>query len=462
MRACAEGVAGRLKRAASLVVALGVVLAGCGTISNARDAQDDAKAVPGERTPTAEEVGLPSSGTITLAQVVDAALHVHPSVLQARHQAESAEARLGQQAAAFWPTVSTGPLATYRYQTTNSGGKNQTHIAHSFQSFGFNVSWLLFDFGKTPALYRQSAAQSLAAQRDLRATEVGVAFNARAAYFNLVKQRELLVVAQENVRQFETRLVFVDGFVKVGTRVPYDLTKAQVDLGNARLNEIRTRNALRVAEAQLANAIGLAEVAAWTPAEAPPLPPFTLLFDEAWEEARKNQPALAAALARELGAKHFVDAQIAALLPSINFSAGYSASGLTFPLTWNWSLGPSLSWILFDGFNNYYSIDEAAANLRSARASKAEVEQQVWLEVRSAYVSLEGAKERLDLTALIVRQAEQNLNLIQGRYEVGRATAVELTDAQVALATARADRVQARADYDTAIALLWKSLGRTS
>lgn len=451
--------ANRAERLAGLFV---VALAGCGTISNARDAQDDAKAVPGERTPTASEIGLPSSGTITVAQVVDAALAVHPSVLQARHQAEAAEARVGQQEAAFWPTVSTGPLATYRYQTSNSTTGHQTHNARGSQSFGFNVSMLIFDFGKTPALCRQAAQQSLAAQRDLRATEVAIAFNARSAYFNLVKQRELLVVAQETVRQFETRLVFVEGFVKVGTRVPYDLTKAQVDLGNARLSEIKTRNALRVAEANLANAVGLAEVASWTPAEAPPLTPFTLLFDELWEEARKNQPALGAASAREQAAKDLVDAQIAALYPSITASAGFSASGFDFPLTWNWNVGPNLNWILFNGFDNYYSIDEAAASLRTARASKAEIEQQVWLEVRTAYVSLEGAKERMDLTALTVRQAEQNLNLIQGRYDVGRATAVELTDAQVALATARADQVQARADYDTAIALLWKSLGVTT
>lgn len=450
------------RRAGGLAL-LAVVLAGCGTISNARDAQDDKKAVPGERTPAASEIGFPASGTITLAQVVDAALTVNPAILQARHQVESAAARVGEQEAAYWPTVSTGPLATYRYETTNFTGKNpQTNFAHSFQSFGFNVSWLLFDFGRTPALVRQVAAQSLAAQRDLRATEVTTAFNARSAFFNLVKQRELLKVAQETVRQFQTRLEQTEGFVSAGTRVPYDLTKAQVDLGNAKLNEIKTRNALGIAEAQLANAIGLAEVAEWSPADMPPLPPFTLTFDEAWEEARKSEPSLAAAQAREQAAKDLVDAQVAALYPSITASAGYSASGFTFPLAWNWNLGPNLNWILFNGFQNYYTIDEAAAELRSSRAAKAQTEQQVWLEVRTAYVSLEGAKERLDLTALTVTQAEQNLNLAQGRYDVGKATAVDLTDAQVALAQARADFVQARADYDTAIALLWKSLGVTS
>jgi outer membrane protein TolC len=254
----------------------------------------------------------------------------------------------------------------------------------------------------------------------------------------------------------------VNGFVKAGTKVPYDLTKAQVDLGTARLNEIKARDAQRIAEATLANAMGLAEVVDWTPAAGLPMAPFTLTFDEAWEEARKNQPALAAASARVDGASALVDAQIAALYPSITASAGYSASGTTFPLTWNWQLGPNLNWILFNGFQNYYQIDEAAANLRAARAERAATEQSVWLEVRTAYVSLEDAKERLDLTELTARQATENLALAQGRYQVGKATAVDLTDAQVALAQARSDHVQARADYDTAIAQLWKSLGVTA
>src|SRR5207249_4747091 len=101
--------------------------------------------------------------------------------------------------------------------------------------------------------------------------------------------------------------------------------------------------------------------------------------------------------------------------------------------------------IFFNGFQNLYTIEEATANLRAARAAVALVEQQVWLEVRTAYVSLEDARERLDLTELTIRQAEENLRLAQGRYDVGKATAVDLTDAQVALAQARSDNVQARA-----------------
>lgn len=451
---------GRFTVSVASALALGL-LAGCGTVGDARDAQDEKKSVPGERVPTVEELGLVASGSLTLDKAVEVALRVNPAILQARHSAEAAGARVGEQEGAYFPQAATGPIAQYRYESVNSGAVHpQTGTGHEFQAFGFNVSWLLFDFGRTPALVRNAANAYLAAQQDLRTAEITASFNARSAYFNLEKQRELLVVAQENVRDFEEHLRQVRAFYEAGQqRVLYDVTKAEVDLGNARLNEIKTRDALKIAQAQLANALGVAAVTEWTPAEAPPLPPFTLTFDEAWAQARDHQPSLAASRAREQAASDLVDAQIAALYPTITFSGGYNASGLTFPLVWNWSIGPNLNWVIFNGLTNYYTIDEAAANLRAARATRTQVEEQVWLEVRTAYVSLEDAKERLDLTELTIRSAAQNLQLARERYKVGKATSVDLTDAELSLAQARADHVQARTDYDTAIAQLWKALG---
>ena len=135
---------------------------------------------------------------------------------------------------------------------------------------------------------------------------------------------------------------------------------------------------------------------------------------------------------------------------------------MTFPLSWNWQMGPNLNWTIFNGFANYYTIDEAAANLHASRAARTLLEQQVWLDVKTTYIALEDARARLELTALTVQSAQANLVLAQARYETGRVTPVEVTDAEVNLASARGSEVQARSDYDTALANLWKALGRTS
>ncbi|MBI1851508.1 MAG: TolC family protein, partial [Planctomycetes bacterium] len=84
---------------------------------------------------------------------------------------------------------------------------------------------------------------------------------------------------------------------------------------------------------------------------------------------------------------------------------------------------------------------------------------QVFLDVQTAYAALEDARERLDITTLTVKQAEENLTLAQGRYAIGRASSVDLTDAQVSLATARSDRIQAEFDLEISIAALRKAIG---
>jgi outer membrane protein TolC len=58
-----------------------------------------------------------------------------------------------------------------------------------------------------------------------------------------------------------------------------------------------------------------------------------------------------------------------------------------------------------------------------------------------------------------VKQAEETFVLVTGRFDVGRASSVELTDAQVSLANARAAEIQARYDFEISIAAIERSVG---
>jgi outer membrane protein TolC len=440
----------------AFVVAL---VGGCAAVRDARFAQDPSSAVPGERTPTAKELGLPTKGALPLASAEEVALRVSPSVLRAVHAEESAEARVGVAEAAFLPDTSAS--GSMSYQNRKAGELPSGDEEHRFKSAGFQISWLLFDFGRASAQARQAAESYLAAQAESRGAQIDAVFAARSAYFGLVKQLQLRDVAEESVRQFEVRLDQVKEFVRVGTRIPYDETKADVDLGNAKLLLVQTEDAVLLAQAVLASAMGLAETGDWTPDTEAKLPPGPTDFDECWSVARGARPSLAAAQARVRAASALVDAQVAALYPQAALGFGINASGATTPLPWSWQIGPSVSWTPFDGFRNLYTIEDAVAALRSARADQASAEQLAWLDVRTAWLAREDALRRLDLTALVVKSAEENLVLAQGRFDARVGTSVELTDAQQALTQARADDVQARVDRELASARLLRALGAT-
>ena len=97
--------------------------------------------------------------------------------------------------------------------------------------------------------------------------------------------------------------------------------------------------------------------------------------------------------------------------------------------------------------------------LRESYASRAQEEQLIFLDLRQGYAALEDTRESLRIAALTVRQAEETLELTTGRFQVGRASSVELTDAQVALANSRAAEIQARYDFEISIAAIERSIG---
>ncbi len=449
----------RMKTAgAACVVALIVATAGaCASVRDARRAQDPSTAAPGERTPTAAELNLPTKGALRLVDAVDVALRVSPSVHRARQAELSAEARVGIAESEFLPTATAS--ASAEYVNRKPGGEPSGSEEHRFKSAGFQVSWLLFDFGRTSAQARAAAEGYLAAQAEARGATIDAVFAARAAYFGLVKQLQLRDVALESVRQFEVRLEQVKEFVRVGTRIPYDETKADVDLGNAKLLLVQTEDAVLLSQAVLASAMGLAETGDWTPETDVKLPAGPATFDECWKVAKRDRPSLAAATARVRAASALVDAQIAALYPQAVLGFGISESGASSPYPWNWRVGPDVSWTPFDGFRNLYTIDDAVAALRSARTDFASAEQLAWLDVRTAWLGIEDALRRVELTSLVVKSAVENLRLAQGRFDARVGTSVELTDAQQALTQARADDVQARIDHELATARLLRALG---
>jgi len=65
----------------------------------------------------------------------------------------------------------------------------------------------------------------------------------------------------------------------------------------------------------------------------------------------------------------------------------------------------------------------------------------------------------MDLDNLIVQQAQESLDIVSVQYQVGSASAVDVTDAQVALTSAKANQVNARYDYLTAVAQIHHYIG---
>jgi outer membrane protein len=450
-----------MNRAAIILI---LALAGCADIREARKAQNPDHRRPGERTVSAEEAGLGAGSKLTVDQGVSITLQHNPAIAAGRARVEGASANLEQVIAGFLPRISFS--ADYRWDRAGGAGTRRptgstignTRIEQS-HSGSLQLSQLLYDFGKTDALRRQAYSNFVAAQADLASTENESVFTFKSAFFGVLKQEELVRVGEETVRQFEKRLEQVKGFVEVGTRQKYDLTKAQVDLGTAQLTLIKARTALLVARASLNTSLGLASMPGYTLDRPAAAGSWAMSFEEAVETARQYHPRLQGMLLRENAARAAIDAAVADFYPQITLSTGLSWSGSLTPVNWLAFLGPALDWVVFSGWQKTGALHGAVADLRESYANRAQEEQLIYLDLRQGYAGLEDTRESLKIASLTVKQAEETLVLVTGRFEVGRASSVELTDAQVALANARAAEIQARYDFEISIAAIERSVG---
>lgn len=441
-----------------------LALLGCSDIQDARWAQDPASARPGERTPRAKDVGLPGDVPLSLDRGLGIALEHNPNIAIFRARVEEAKGILEQVNAGFLPQV----LAQADYHVQRQGGAGnapvgQSQIANSgfYQSHGGSVtlSQLLYDFGKTDALSRQNFELWSAAEADLQSTRNDTTFNFESGFFNVLKQEELVAVGIETVRQFEKRLEQTTVLVQVGSRQKYDLTKSQVDLGNAQLSLVKARTALAAARTTLNNVMGLAEDPPYK-LERPRAPSqWTMSLEEAFGLALRNHPHLLSLILHEESARAGIDAAVAAFYPALTLQGSFSWAGSLTPVTWFSFLGPMVNYVVFSGWQQTGVLHQAVGNLREAYATRAQEEQQVYLDLRNAYTVLEDSQESLKILTLTVKQAEEQLELTQALYKNGKASAVDLTDSQVALATARGNEIEARWDYEVAIASLKRSIG---
>ncbi len=421
-----------------LIAGITAILAtGCGTIRMARDAQatDTERTLRWTETPFAEQTPIPVEALAQWART-----NV-PAVVQAREDVVQAQIALRSIKASYIPVVD-GSIA-YTYASANIDPHDTSWDGDGAWDGKLTLNWLLFDFGRTPAATRQAVARLAAADQAARAAEQTAAYNVRAACFELLRKTELHAVAQANAAAYKDHLEQTRHRYDVGAVTSYEVSKARVDSENARLAEIVAAHGVQTARAGLALALGLAEN---PDIDIQPLEtaPDTRTLDDLWAIAQTNAPSLAALRAAADAAKNYVDWTICDLYPKLSLTLTFDAQGDSTPLLWNYAAVPAAAQTLFAGRAKTRQIETAVSQLRTARSKLAAAEQTLYNTLLNATLSAQSAQDALDVAQSAAAAAQENFDIVSSRYDVGKASVLERTDAQVALSRAQAEVVTAR------------------
>jgi outer membrane protein TolC len=114
---------------------------------------------------------------------------------------------------------------------------------------------------------------------------------------------------------------------------------------------------------------------------------------------------------------------------------------------------------IFDGFSRQYNIAAARAQADAAIAFADQTRQNVITQVFVSYYALQTAEQRVATADDLLASAQQSVQVAAGRYREGVGSIIDLLTAQTALANARAQQVQSRWQWYTALAQLARDAG---
>jgi outer membrane protein len=387
--------------------------------------------------------------TLSLDDALRLALQNNGLARAALAETDAADARLAAARANMYPSIDISSSTT---RTRIEGGGA---IADTTQrQNGFGLEWLLLDNGQRELRIRQSSRTAEATRQSTRDTVRRVLFQTARAYYEVLRRKELLQVADTAVRRAETLLEVAKAQAEVGAAPQKDVLQAEADLANARVQQIQARNALRLAETDLKRLIGWEAqkpLPALTAPDAPSSPDPALSVEQLWQRARLQRPDLRDAELRLQISRLGLDAARLNSLLRLQISARgfreYEPNSRT-----QGSLSIVASYPLFDGGLTRASLREAEASLQSAQFRLQQAERDAYAEVESALLSIREAFERLEASKIAVAAAQRNFDAAQESLREGVGTIVEVLTAQLALITAETNLVQAT--YDAAVAEL--------
>lgn len=415
--------------------------------------------IPEQQLPAADPSSISAGGRLTLEQCIDIAHKRSPKILAASNAVNASRSRVGQARSDYYPQINLSSGYTRAGGSRSVGG---SVFSGRYDQYTGSVALTqnLFDFGKSWAQVDIQQRNLDASREDLRDVTAGTVFNVKQSYYGLLQAEKNRDVLRETVKSFEQHLEQAKGFFEAGVKSRFDVTKAEVDLSNARLNLIRGENALRIARVTMNNAMGVPDAPEYSIEDSLSFQKNSITFEEARERAFANRPDLRSSSAKIEASEASLSLARKGHLPTLSGSASYTRVDEAYPPEQSgWSAGLTLTFPLFSGFLTSYQIREAKENLNVLKANDESLRQDIVLEVQQAYLSLREAEERVGVAELTVKQAQENYEIARGRYEAGVGSPIEETDALVSLSNAKTNYISALSDYKIAEAALGKAMG---
>ena len=397
------------------------------------------------------------SDSLSLGGTVQAVLDANPGIANLTELANAASSRLIQSQAGFLPLV-TG-TATYTHLTpvshTSFGGGPELRFAPS-NNFDAHLTaqYEILDFGKRSATTELSRSQVQTAQDNIIVARRDLAFNAAQTYYNILFMRESIRVQDQQITSLQAHRNDMQKRVEAGVSTKFDVTTTDVRITQAQNTKLDLQNQLLNQQVQLARLLHKPQQTDVPVRGRLTYEPQPVDLAAELAKAAENRPEVKlskdAENTAELQAKLIDRSNMPSL--GVGVQAG-GKNGYILPtgtindIRFNTVGTAQLSVPIYDGNRNRKQRVEAAANYRAAQARTSDTQEQIRADVRQAVNNMQFSQARYDNAKQQVAQATDALTRAEGRYRYGVGQNLDVLDAETQLAQARLALAQATYNY---------------
>ncbi len=324
----------------------------------------------------------------------------------------------------------------------------------------------LFAGGAILANYQANRLGEDTARLEETAKIQDVVQDVKIAYFNILRTQKIQEAAGQSVEMLKAHRDVAENYFKAGMIPKNDLLYAEVELANGKQALVRAQNAVELAKSRLNSLLKRDIFSPVNVVDQLTYEPMKQSFEECLKIARQSRPELKISSLKAEQAGKLVRISQSEYFPAVSVIGNYgrfgdhaSVHGSDYKDAESWYVMAVANWNFWEWGRTKFRVDAGRARENQAIAASKELNDQVVLEIKNAYLILLEAENQISVSQKLIEQAEENFRIAEERYKERVATATEVLDAQTLLTRAKSEYANALGDYNINYARLQRAMG---
>jgi adhesin transport system outer membrane protein len=388
----------------------------------------------------------------------------HPQVRAAKENVDSANAAINAARSQFYPQAHvTGNTGPEHWNNSALVQTNRAPITAEGYQLGLTVTQHLYDGNATFSAVDAAIDNKAVTESTLRLTRQTTILEGVNAYLDVLRQSQLVKLSRTDEQRLQTQLHLEDERVQRGSGVAVDVLAAKHRLQLAKERRVGYEGALDQAIDRFQQVFGHGPDELGDRVPEPPAALVPESVDEAQKIALAENPSVEAAKRTVTLSGEKVNTARSGYFPTLDFVSKIDDSKNRDSIvgrSHDWEFLLQLNWDLFNGFKTQSQVSQAAHDLAASRDTASQAERKASEAVRLAWSQVQTARERVAILENAVNLAYEVWNSRQKMRESGKATVIDVLDAETDITNAQITYLTATFDRKIATYQLLFSLGR--